>query len=215
MLTIFKNFAIMKVIVTKQSFIQLIKKENTLYMKLKKPDDSELIHIEKMYNQYFPKEERKDFSLMKNLCGEGKCEILALSEGGHLIAFTMSLIGTDYVLVDYLAVSEDFRGVGVGGELIDSLVKHYSKYKVIIVEIERPWCAKSEKENAVRQKRKDFYLKNGFTELNKNIILMGEKMELLVLPICGKMENVFMDYYNIYVHSLGEAFSKSNVIEDL
>lgn len=71
----------------------------------------------------------------------------------------------------YFAIDEKFRNKGYGSKVLKDLIK---KYKTIILSIERP---KKELKNS--QKRKEFYLRNGFNETNKFIIDSGVEYEIL------------------------------------
>ncbi len=105
----------------------------------------------KKLNQYFPIEEMKSKEHMEALLQERK-EIYHKDEGKHHVMMYAEL--PDFIFIDYLFVSKDARGEGLGSKLIKKLK---NKKKPIILEVEP-----INYEDTDTEKRLKFYQKQGF-----------------------------------------------------
>ncbi|WP_102347332.1 GNAT family N-acetyltransferase [Bacillus sp. Marseille-P3661] len=102
-------------------------------------------------NQYFPIEEMKSKQHMEILLHE-KGDIYHKDEGEHHVM--MYVETEDFIFIDYLFVSKDARGQGLGHKLLDKL-KQTSK--PIILEVEPV-----DYEDTDTEKRLRFYKREGF-----------------------------------------------------
>jgi GNAT superfamily N-acetyltransferase len=102
-------------------------------------------------NQYFPKEEMKSREHMESLLKELP-DIYYKDEGPNHVLMYAEL--DQFVFVDYLFVSKNARGMGLGHKLIEKLK---SKGKPIILEVEPIKYQDSDTE-----KRLHFYKREGF-----------------------------------------------------
>lgn len=81
-------------------------------------------------SQYFPIEEMKSKKHIETLLQE-RSDIYHKNEGPHHVL--MYVETNQFIFIDYLFVSKDARGQGLGGKLIDELKQHN---KPIILEVE-------------------------------------------------------------------------------
>ncbi|MGM7636183.1 GNAT family N-acetyltransferase [Bacillus sp. Hm123] len=109
------------------------------------------MHWYEKLNQYFPIEEMKSKEHMETLLKE-RGDIYHKDEGPHHVLVYVEL--DEFVFVDYLFVSKDARGQGLGHQLIDKLKK---KEKPIILEVEPV-----DYEDTDTEKRLKFYAREGF-----------------------------------------------------
>lgn len=159
---------------------------------------NQLPDIEELYKSEFPKEERKPFPLMLEKEQNGEMEILAVnSEEGEFLGLVITIIDTEWILLDYFAIKPEMQGKNIGSDVICLLNERY-KDKGIVIEIER---TDTECENrSQRIRRKQFYLKNGMREAGILVTLYNVEMELLTN---GKRIN-YKEYYQIYQNIFGE-----------
>ncbi|HAQ06462.1 MAG TPA: GNAT family N-acetyltransferase, partial [Bacillus bacterium] len=109
------------------------------------------MHWYEKLNQYFPIEEMKSKEHMETLLKERQ-EIYHKDEGpGHVLMYVEL---DEFVFIDYLFVSKDTRGQGLGHKLIDKLKE---KGKPIILEVEPV-----NYEDTDTEKRLKFYKREGF-----------------------------------------------------
>ncbi|CAG9622847.1 GNAT family N-acetyltransferase [Sutcliffiella rhizosphaerae] len=102
-------------------------------------------------NQYFPVEEMKSREHMELLLKE-KGDIYHKDEGEHHVLMYVELV--NFIFIDYLFVSKDARGMGLGHKLLDKLKE---KGKAIILEVEPV-----DYEDTDTEKRLRFYKREGF-----------------------------------------------------
>ncbi len=128
--------------------------------------------IKKLYRYSFPKSERFPFWILKK-CSKGKNVVFnAILDDGKLIGMEYKIIYENTTYLMYLAIDEEQRGKGYGTKILQDLIK---KYETIILSIERP----KKELNGNKKRRKNFYLRNGFTETNKFIEDGGIEYEIL------------------------------------
>ncbi|PGS56812.1 GNAT family N-acetyltransferase [Bacillus sp. AFS041924] len=109
------------------------------------------MHWYEKLNQYFPVEEMKSKEHMETLLKE-RSEIYHKDEGPHHVLMYAEL--DDFVFIDYLFVSKDARGQGLGYKLLEKLKK---KGKPIILEVEPVNYDDTDTEKRLR-----FYKREGF-----------------------------------------------------
>lgn len=131
--------------------------------------------INALYMRAFPENERRELEPLlheKQQIGE----VFVFCEDGHFVGFACLLNCLDIAHIIYFAVLEELRDRGFGSEILSRLCREKAGMRVI-VDIERS-DPKSEN-NAQRQSRKQFYLKNGFTETPVKYRWRKENYEIL------------------------------------
>lgn len=180
---------------------------------LRKAKISDLPVIYKHYKADFPKAERKPFAMILKSAAGGKCDILVLCSGKRRIAYTAVLTDSGYntVLMDYLAVFAQERSRGYGSKIIQCLKEFYADKAGIIIEIEELGKADSDKENLLRERRKEFYLRNGFCMQPVKLSFFGVDMHMLYLEIKSAPDDFVKTAYDMYNRSLGEKLTKNEI----
>ncbi|MBU7591036.1 GNAT family N-acetyltransferase [Metabacillus halosaccharovorans] len=127
-------------------------------------------------NQYFPIEEMKSKKHMETLLQERK-DIYHKDEGKNHVLMYAEL--PDFLFIDYLFVSKDARGEGLGSKLINKLK---DKKKPIILEVEP-----INYEDSDSEKRLKFYQKQGF----KHAESIGYERRSLATNEINKLEILY------------------------
>jgi GNAT superfamily N-acetyltransferase len=109
------------------------------------------MHWYEKLNQYFPVEEMKSKEHLETLLKE-RSDIYHKDEGQHHVLMYAEL--EEFIFIDYLFVSKDARGQGLGHKLLEKLKK---KNKPIILEVEPV-----DYEDTDTEKRLKFYKREGF-----------------------------------------------------
>ncbi len=172
-------------------------------MKLTEAHDKNLLaQIQTLYLEAFPKEERKPFSLLLETREKGQSEILAIeNEHNDFLGLAITAKHKDMVLLDYFAISSHHRSSGFGSKAFQNIKQRYAD-KRFFLEIERTDIAA---DNQVqRQKRKNFYLKNGMQNAPFMVDLLGVEMEILA----HNCQLEYKDYFNLYHTLFGNHISQ-------
>ncbi len=127
--------------------------------------------IRKIYVNSFPKNERFPFWMLKHCSKEENVLFNIILNDNKVIGMEYLVNYENIAYLMYLAIDKEQRKKGYGSIILKELIK---KYEIIILSIERP-----RKDLKDSKKRKDFYLKNGFSETNKFIVDNGVEYEIL------------------------------------
>lgn len=160
-------------------------------------DKARLEQIELLYLQAFPKSERKPFRLICRKKEEGVSHILSIEENNEFLGLAITMIYEDMVLLDYFAMDHNRRSKGYGSAALLALTQYYHGYRMIL-EIESTALETDDLEQRLR--RKNFYHKNGMTDLGLAADLFGVPMELL----SNNTPVSFDEYLELYVRTYGD-----------
>jgi len=106
-----------------------------------------------LYNQAFPADERRDITVQKQVMQNSCYDIECFYEKDKLKGFCATWTFPEFIFVDHIAVSPEFRGQGIGSEIINKVINDHKK--PVILEVERP-------ETETAQRRITFYERLGF-----------------------------------------------------
>ena len=123
-------------------------------------DTQDLPAVLELYERAFPENERSPLDPMLE-DDTGSAEILSAHTEVGYCGFICILQCNDIVHIIYFAVEEQFRGQGMGTQILEQIVQEYPG-KRVIVDIEMP--EEGVENNAQRIRRKAFYLRCGFLE---------------------------------------------------
>ncbi|WP_336773120.1 GNAT family N-acetyltransferase [Paenibacillus sp. MMO-58] len=115
----------------------------------------------KLYEQSFPKEGRKPDAIINGMFRKMPCFLHTLSDEGRVEAMALSgLTGEGKILlIDYIAVSGQHRGEGIGSQLIEAITEWAQKVKQLdglLIEVES-------EHTPTNERRIRFWERNGFT----------------------------------------------------
>ncbi len=138
----------------------------------------------------FPPSELRPFSSMRELHRRGLYDCRALLSDGELLGyafFTRAENGT-FLLLDYLAILPEKRGMGLGSSFLSLLRESLSgKAEAFLIEAENPESAKKPEDRAARERRIRFYRKNGCVLTDSRCLLFGVDYAILALPLRGAL----------------------------
>lgn len=115
--------------------------------------------IKEIYNSSFPKDERFPFWVLKQTAKSNNVIFNEISYDDKAIGIEYMIIDNDVAYLMYFAIDNDKRNGGYGSIVLKDLIK---KYKTVILSIEKVYNSKS-----ISNRRKWFYLRNGFYETHK------------------------------------------------
>jgi GNAT superfamily N-acetyltransferase len=144
---------------------------------------------EALYKSSFPASERKDLDYMLTGDRSAAYEVLVISTPDSPVAgMVITVTHGDLTMLDYLAISPDLRGQGLGHAVLP-MIRNRAKERVgghFFLEIETPPplciprdpCTNAEQ----RVRRKAFYASAGMVETGVRAFIYGNDMELLAFP---------------------------------
>ena len=159
--------------------------------------------IYKLYLTAFPESERKPFPLLIEKQEEGIVDILSIEEDDHFLGLAIMVRYLDMVLLDYLAIDESARNGGYGSLTLQALFEHYPDMRMIL-EIDST-KEETAADLGMRIRRKEFYHRNGLTDLPYEVNLWGNRMEML----SNGRPVRFEEYLAVYRESFGPAVTKN------
>lgn len=152
------------------------------------------MHWYEKLNQYFPIVEMKSKEHMETLLKE-RSDIYHKDEGPNHVLMYVEL--DNFVFVDYLFVSKNARGQGLGHKLLEKLKQ---KGKPIILEVEPVNYEDSDTEKRLR-----FYKREGF----KHAESIGYKRRSLATKEINAMEILYWAPHNESEETIFEAMKKT------
>lgn len=167
-----------------------------------KHNEDRLKQLYDLYMSAFPKSERKPFEVMLQKCDEGKMELLAIEEDNEFAGLAFMVVHNDLALLDYFAIADEKRNMGLGSKAIKALQEKYAD-KRFFLEIETTREENDEKE--LRLHRKVFYKRNGMGEMDFEVNLFGVRMEILT----HNCEIGYDEYFKAYREVFGERVVKN------
>ena len=133
--------------------------------------------IKQIYFDSFPQNERMSFPLMIAMSKLWNTQFLSFYDGNLPCGLIYLAVNRKLVFIMFLAVDKGLRSKGYGSAILQEMQRKYP-HKKIIVSIEP--CAEEFPDIEIRQKRKDFYLRNGFKETFYRMRLNGVEQEILI-----------------------------------
>lgn len=156
--------------------------------------------IYELYMRAFPKEERKPFALMLEKCKEGSMELLCIEDDEQrFLGLAIFVFYEDLALLDYFAIADVQRGIGIGTKALRLLQKYYEG-KRFFLEIEDMHVVSDNKEERIR--RRSFYLRNGMKTMPFTVDLFGVIMEVLTYQTEILPEEYMALYEGVFSHKV-------------
>lgn len=153
-------------------------------------------NLKQLYKAAFPEYERKPLWIVRMKHRKGEADIWVIEHEGEFAGMTITVNELDMVLLDYFAICDEKRNCGLGGKALQMLQKKYEG-KRFFLEIE---SVDENAENAKeRVRRKEFYLRNGMSEIGVRANVYTVDMELLGY----NCDLTFEEYMSLYQASYG------------
>jgi len=138
---------------------------------------------------HFPADELKPVAAIEALYDLNAYLGLGLyrSEDDMLMGYALFLTppASDTVLLDYYAVLEEYRELGLGSFFLQEMKRYFqetSDIKWILIETEDPACTEDKEEALLRNRRNAFYYKNGAHPTGVACTLFGVPFQIQFLP---------------------------------
>ncbi|MEG1999791.1 MAG: GNAT family N-acetyltransferase [Evtepia sp.] len=133
----------------------------------------------------FPAAELKSYAGMERLRSRNAYLPLGVFDQNDLVGYSL-LWGdpkADYLLLDYLGVTEARRNGGIGAKILHLLRDTFKDKSGILGEVESP---DGGAEDELRLRRLNFYRRNDFTKMDYDCVLFGVLYDTMLLSPNGK-----------------------------
>lgn len=186
------------------------------FSEVKDTNTAQFTQAAEIYTQAIPANERQTIDTIKERVNTGKEKLYIGEKDGEvaMMALLYPLEGTQFVLLDYMAVREEHRKHGVGSEFLKNIYKIADlKNKLLICEVENPKTGTAQ-EQETRQRRVYFYRKNGAkilkhvryllppfqgsTPTDMNLLVISQNSRLLWIAGDAIKEAVVQIYGELY-----------------
>ena len=139
-------------------------------MYLKYMDNNKYINkIEELYLNSFPEDERFPFWILEKASKENNSDLYAIIDNDKFVGMCYLVNCCNAYYLMYLAVEPSLRNKNYGSKILIDLKE---KYKTLFLSVDEPI-------DDISIKRKKFYLKNGFYDINKIYEDKGVSYEVL------------------------------------
>lgn len=152
-----------------------------------------LEQVTDIYNKYislhFPQEEIKPLKSIQKMWSMGVYQALGMYEqkedATEFIGYAFLTLASDrnMLLLDYFAIVEDYRGMGMGSIFLSEMRERLTQYDGILIETEDIAFASDEEERLTRQKRDAFYERNGVLRTGIRSRIFGVRYAIWQLPV--------------------------------
>ncbi len=144
----------------------------------------------------FPQSELKAWPVTEDMYRRGIYDMLEAWDKDAFVGYVWVVkTGLHAALIDYLAVLPQYRGAGVGGEILKALRLRYGvQGKTLLLESEYPEEA-PEPETARR--RLGFYARAGFQNTGVQVRLFGVRFYILSGDFCEDVRKAMEGLYHI------------------
>ena len=165
---------------------QIFSEKNVLIRRL---TNGEILSVYTTHSiRHFPENERKPVSSIERMSAEGIYTgygLFSREDPGKLLsyAFFTALPEEKNSLLDYFAVMEDYRSLGIGSLFLQHMKSFPAGYDGFLIESEDPDYAKDSQELSIRKKRISFYRKNGAFPTGLTAQVFGVPYRVLYFPL--------------------------------
>jgi len=188
------------------------KNMNTDYTFRRLSSDEVLDIYENSCPLHFPAPEIKPVFMIQCMVERGGYIGIGVYDGDRLAGYALCVQAPEKntILLDYLAVFEEYRNKGVGALMLQEMQRIYTDMHGIIIETERPDKAADEEDRAMRIRRNGFYKRSGCRQTELLTQVAGVDFGIFYLATGRQMpdEEVAADLQNIYDFMLGEKYGR-------
>lgn len=141
------------------------------------PGSKHYREVKRLFLSAFPPEERRSLlSLWLLNVMRPQVALRTYWEKDVFCGFSLTVDSEKYLYVSFIAINSDVRGQGYGSEILERLRQEYPE-KALLVEVEAP--DEHASNNGQRQKRMEFYCRNGFVDLDRTVTGRGVTYRIL------------------------------------
>ena len=167
----------------------------------------ELLYRTRLADDFMPSE-LKPLESMRRSWTKNAYQCYGLFGGDELLGYAFFVRRDRDYLLDYLAIARERRGEGLGSLFLHQLAACVQDANCAVCEVEDPDKARSTAAREHRERRMQFYLRNGCRKTDVTSTVFGVDYRILEIPTAAEhtAEEVRSVYTELYRSSLAEPF---------
>lgn len=139
---------------------------NDAEIRLETPSLRDRRRLSAIYREAFPPEERAPFWMLWMRRKRPYVDLFAIRRGAETVGMLYVVSDGTLSYVFYLAVDAACRGQGIGSGTLAAAIRHYAGRRLFLAIEPLDPSAPNAKE---RERRRAFYLRNGFEDLHRRV----------------------------------------------
>ena len=165
---------------------------------------TDFAQVEALYEERLKKDfvrsELRPLSSMRRSWERGAYDCYGLFDGDEILGYAFFVrLGNNYLL-DYLAIAKERRDEGLGSAFLRRLADGMKEANCMVVEVEDPDRAGDAESRAIRERRLQFYLCNGYRDTELRSVVFGVAYRILEVPTAGthttgELREVYRELY--------------------
>lgn len=164
----------------------------------------EYIYKTRMQKDFAPNE-LKPLSIIVQAWKKGVYDCYVLTEQESILGYAYFLRKDNNYLFDYLAISAEHRGEGLGMVFLRQLADCLQGADCVVVEVEDPDAARDEEGRILRERRIQFYLRNGYRPTGVRARVFGVDYRILEVPTgrehrTEEIAGIYKELYGSILH---------------
>lgn len=133
--------------------------------------------VKRLFLSAFPPEERRSLLTLWLLNAmRPQVALRSYREADRFCGFSLTVDSEKYLYLSFIAINPALRGQGYGSKILEQLRREHPQ-QALLVEVEAP--DETAENCAQREKRIEFYRRNGFADLDRTITGRGVTYRLL------------------------------------
>ena len=100
-------------------------------------------------------------------------DVYFMTDGDMVLGYACFVRNGEDLLLDYLAIEKEHRDQGLGSVFLKQLTTCLTGSDLLVCEVENPESAVNENDRALRERRLQFYLRNGFNKTEVTSTVFG------------------------------------------
>ena len=175
-------------------------------------DFSEVAEIyDSRMKQDFANNELKPLTAIRRAWERDAYDVYFLTDGEAVLGYACFVRGENGLLFDYLAIAKEYRDQGLGSFFLKELAGCLAGTECVVGEVEDPDRAENETNRALRERRLNFYLRNGYRKTSVTSTVFGVDYRILEVPVGAEhsAEEIQKIYSKLYKSILPYVFLKT------
>lgn len=172
--------------------------------------------VANIYNNYllkdFPPNEVKGLNKIIRNTKKDNYVSYGIYKNDEFVGYAYFVKNNKTIMLDYFAIIKDKRASGLGSEVLKRFIDEFkTKYSTFLLESEDPLFAVNSSDKIIREKRIEFYEKNGCEKINFKSKVYGVNYVLFTLFNYDDT-NILEQYKDIYISMSDLEKFKQNIV---